>query len=264
MEMFILALLGLCFGSFINALVWRIRHKRDMLRERSECTHCHHILAWYDLIPVLSWLSLGGKCRYCRKPIDDSPIVEVVTGLLFVISYLVWPYGMTNWGLLLFGLWLVALVLMIALTVYDLKWYLLPNAMVYPLIALGVVIGYIRFAVIEGLGLGTTAMSMLGGVLVIAGLYWLLHQISAGKWVGFGDVRLSVFIGLILGWQGALLALFAANVIGCLIVLPGLLMKKLSPKSKIPFGPFLISACIVAFLWGKPVIDWYVKSVIGL
>ena len=88
---FVIGMVGLAFGSFVNALVWRIRHKRDFVSERSECTHCHHVLAWNDLIPVLSWLMLRGKCRYCHKKIDDSPVVEVTTAALFL--FLRSPYS---------------------------------------------------------------------------------------------------------------------------------------------------------------------------
>ncbi len=264
MEVFVLAILGLCFGSFINALVWRIRHKRDMLRERSECTHCHHVLAWYDLLPLVSWLLLRGRCRYCRKPIDDSPIVELVTAALFVVSYVAWPFGWTSAGVVLFVLWLVALIILIALSDYDLRWYLLPDRLMYPLIVIGGGMSYVRFVSIGGQSITSWLMTMLGGVVVIAGLYWVLHHVSRGTWVGYGDVKLSVFIGSILGWQGALFSLFAANVIGCIVVLPALFAQKLNTTSKIPFGPFLITACIIALLWGESIIGWYSRVVVGL
>lgn len=260
----VLLLIGLCFGSFINALVWRLRNKRDMVRERSECTHCHHMLAWYDLLPVVSWLMLGGKCRYCHKSIDDSPIVELVTSGLFVLSYIAWPFEWTEHSWIAFGLWLAAVVMLVALAVYDLKWYLLPNRLVYPLVGLGVVLSYVRFTLLEQQSVSGWLVTALGGILVIAGIYWALFHISQGRWVGYGDVRLSVFIGVVLGWQGALLCLFLANLIGCVIILPALLAKKLHAKSKIPFGPFLIAACIIVFLWGPVIINWYISSAIGL
>lgn len=264
MEIIILTIVGLCLGSFINALVWRIRHKRDMWRERSECTHCHHKLAWYDLLPVVSWLSLGGRCRYCRKVIDDNPLVELITPALFLVSYVAWPYGWSAWGWALFGLWMAAVVVMIALTVYDLRWFLLPDRMTFPLMAVGAAIGAVKFGLIEQSGVVAALMTMTGGVVIIAGLYGGLYYISKGKWVGFGDVKLAVFIGLVLGWQGALLGLFIANLAGCLVVLPGLLSGRLTRKSKVPFGPFLIIGCMTAFLWGGTIIEWYLKNAVGL
>ncbi len=259
-----LALLGLCFGSFVNALVWRLRKRRNFVSERSECTHCHHVLAWYDLIPVLSWIQLRGKCRYCHKPIDDSPIVELMTAVLFIVSYVAWPFGFVGAGLILFGLWLGALVLLMALTVYDIRWQLLPDRLVWPLVVLGGVFGLIRFYGYHGHDISTVLLQMGGGVLVISGLYFVLHQVSRGAWVGFGDVKLNIFIGLILGWQQALLAIFLANLIGMIVVLPGIVLKKMSGKSRIPFGPFLILACIIALLWGQSIIDWYLHSLLSL
>ncbi len=264
MEMIALFLIGLCFGSFINALVWRIRHKRDFVSERSECTHCHHVLAWNDLIPVVSWLYLRGKCRYCGKKIDDSPVVELVTPVLFIISYLAWPYGFEPAGLILFILWLCSVVALVALTVYDLKWYLLPDKIVFPLIVVGVAMGIVRFMFIEQQSVTETILTMMLGIMSIAGVYFILHTISSGKWVGFGDVKLSIFIGAVLGWQGGLLALFGANLIGLIVVMPLLALGKLHSKSKIPFGPFLIAACFVAFLWGEAIIEWYTTSLIGV
>lgn len=264
MEYIVLILLGLAFGSFINALVWRVHHKRDMVRERSECTHCHHVLAWFDLVPVFSWLSLRGKCRYCRKPIDDNPLVELVAPILFVLSYVWWPYGWSDAAIWLFVAWLAVLVILIALAVYDLRWYLLPDKMVLPLVVVGIVIAGVRFVGVEGSDIVTAVLDALGGVVIIAGLYWLLHRVSGGAWVGYGDVKLAVFIGIVLGWQGSLLALFLANLLGLAVVLPGLATKRLTPKSKVPFGPFLIASTIVTFLVGDRLIAWYLESLLGI
>lgn len=262
MIIFMLGLVGLAFGSFVNALVWRLRHKRDFVSERSECTHCHHVLAWNDLIPVVSWLMLRGKCRYCHKKIDDSPIVEVVTAVLFVLSYVVWPFGFDQAAVVLFLLWLTALIGLMTLALYDLKWYLLPDVIVFPLIALGVVIGMTRFVFVEQGSLVYAVTEIITGVLVISGLYFALHEISSGKWVGFGDVKLGIFIGAILGWKYAILALFMANLVGLLVVLPLLAMKKITTKAKIPFGPFLIVGCVVSFLWGRAIVDWYLSFIL--
>lgn len=260
-----LVLLGLCFGSFVNALVWRVHKRRDMVRERSECTHCHHVLAWYDLIPVLSWAMLRGKCRYCHKPIDDTPLVELAVALLWAISYLVWPYTLMSsaqWAL--FGLWLVALVALVALADYDIRWGLLPDVMVWPLAAVGAAIGWLRFAVVERQSLDGALLTMGTGVLVIAGLYGALYYFSRGRYVGFGDVKLNIFIGLVTGWQGALVALMAANLLGTLWVVPGLVTRRLTRSSRVPFGPFLIIGCIIAVLWGNQLIQWYIRSFLPL
>ena len=113
--------------------------KLSILKGRSMCPHCKHELAAKDLVPVLSWLYLRGKCRYCGKPIDDTPLVEAATAALFAISYLGWP-GPLDTGLqwLIFAVWLIFVVMFVALAVYDLRWLLLPNRVVYPLILLAI------------------------------------------------------------------------------------------------------------------------------
>src|SRR5688572_14187716 len=101
----VLIAFGLIFGSFINALVWRLHEGRDWVRERSECLQCHHQLAPKDLIPVLSWLLLRGKCRYCHKPIPDSPLVELAVPALFVTSYFFWPVDLAGSAWFAFICW---------------------------------------------------------------------------------------------------------------------------------------------------------------
>lgn len=263
MDILFLSLIGLSMGSFVNALVWRLRKKRDFVRERSECTHCHHVLGWKDLIPVVSWVLLKGRCRYCHKKIEDSPLTEIATAGLFVVSYMVWPYGFEPFGLALFVLWLVSSVFLVALAVYDLRWMLLPDKLTLPLIGLGLIGGGVRFFGVANLSPVAAAGEVLMGIGAIAGVYALLYLISKGAWIGFGDVKLSIFIGALLGWQQALLALFLANVFAMLVVLPALSRKKISARSHVPFGPFLIAGCITAFLFGQPLLSWYL-AILGV
>lgn len=256
-------LLGLLFGSFVNALVWRLHAKRNFVTERSECTHCHHVLAWYDLVPVLSWLLLKGRCRYCGKRIEDSPLTELGVALAFTISYLWWPLGFSAAGLVLFGLWLVALVLLAALFLYDLRWSLLPDALTLPLIVLGLIWVSVYYGILAPQSLGASLMSISFGIASVAGLYGALYAVSSGEWVGFGDVKLGVFMGLVLGWEQGLLAVMLANCLAFLVVVPGLVTKKMTRKSRIPFGPFLIVATVLAFLGGNWMIGVYVTAVFG-
>ena len=256
----ILAILGLCLGSFVNAAVWRLKVKKDIVHDRSECVHCHHKLAALDLIPVLSWLMLGGKCRYCHRKIEDSPITELAVLAYFVISYLVWPTelaGVHAW--LDFGLWLSYGVGLAILFVYDLKWYLLPDKVVWPLVVLGAV-DFINTALWRQWSLPQFITELTLSLMAIAGVYYALHLFSKGQWVGFGDVKLGLFMGLALGWQAGLVCLLLANVIGCLVVVPGLLVGKLKRDSRIPFGPFLIAGFVVAGIWGHELFSWYASG----
>lgn len=258
MEYVILVLLGLCFGSFVNALVWRLKKKRDFVKERSECTYCHHILEWYDLIPVLSWLSLGGKCRYCRKKIDDSPLTELGVAAVFAMSYIWWPLTFSTAGWVLFVLWLIAVVLLAALFLYDLKWQLLPNVLTFPLIGVGVLWAVVYYSFYYGGTPLEIATDVAFGLASVAGLYGLLYAASKGAWVGFGDVKLGIFMGLVLGWQRGLLAVILANAIACMCIIPGMLSGKINRKTRIPFGPFLILATILSLLFGTQIIAAYI------
>jgi prepilin signal peptidase PulO-like enzyme (type II secretory pathway) len=258
--MIVLALVGfgLIFGSFINALVWRLHAGRNWVSERSECLQCHHQLAPKDLIPVLSWLYLRGKCRYCKKPIPDSPIVELALPLLFVASYLLWPTALSGQGLFDFAFWLVFLVGFLALAVYDLKWFLLPDVIVFPLMCLALVqvagdwlLFNHSWHTLSGPAVGAALMS---------GIFFGLYYFSKGKWIGFGDVKLGIVLGLLAG--GALqsmLVLLTASLVGTIIALPLVLQGKAGRKSQLPFGPLLIIGMIVVQLFGASVIDWYMN-----
>lgn len=248
--------LGLILGSFVNALVWRLREHKDWVRGRSECTHCHHPLAAKDLVPVASWLWLRGKCRYCGKPIADSPLVEAILPLLFVLSYYCWPQLLQGEGLFTFVFWLVFLVGFMALAVYDLKWFLLPNVIVFPLIGL---------AIAQQLGVAifydmtwSDIVGSIAGAVTISGLFYALFHVSRGKWIGFGDVKLGIVLGILAGGVlPAILLLFVASVLGMFIALPQVLAGKANRKSQLPFGPFLLVAMVIVQLWGSGIIDWY-------
>jgi prepilin signal peptidase PulO-like enzyme (type II secretory pathway) len=255
MILLLLTVFGLILGSFVNALVWRIRKKRNWVSERSECTHCHHKLAALDLIPVVSWIMLRGKCRYCHKKIEDTPVAELALPALFLTSYYFWPMALEGRGLIEFIFWLVFLVGLLALTIYDFKWFLLPDKMVFPLVGLAavqvlVVSAYERdWRIIVG---------AVGGALVVSGIFYLLFQISKGTWIGGGDVKLGLILGLLAG--GVLegfLVLFAASVAGLIAALPAVLKGRANRKTQIPFGPFLILGLIVVKLFGKDILDWY-------
>ena len=266
-------------GSFAVAQVWRLRarqlviDKRDgepvdavelrqlkgLLRpvkgDRSECLSCHHRLAWYDLIPVISWLSLGGKCRYCRKPIGVTELLaEAGLALVFAISYIAWPYPFTGiLQLVPFVLWLIACVLLTILLVYDAKWSLLPFAINIGLIIIGVL--YVAMLVLSGVAIDWP--SLAGGVVLLGGLYLLFSLLG---WVGMGDGILGIGLALFLvDWQLAFLTLFLANLLGCFMLIPLYFRKRLHRQARIPFGPFLIVAAVISLLAGK----WLISYLFG-
>lgn len=286
MSIIFLGLVGLVFGSFAGAQVWRLRarqlvgdkkageayDKKEYARlvkltssslkdDRSRCLSCGHVLHWHDLFPLFSWLSTGGRCRYCHKPIGKfEPFIELGMAGYFVLSLIFWPLPLTN-GLEIvqFLLWLVGGVMLVMLFAYDTKWFLLPDRVVFPLI--GVATIYAGIEVYQATNAVEALFSAIGSVAILSGIYLILWVISKGKWIGFGDVKLGVALGLLLGrWELAFLALFLANLIGCLIVLPGLITRKLSRTTRIPFGPMLIAGFFITALWGQAILEWYLST----
>lgn len=288
-----LLLLGLCLGSFVNALVWRLHMQLDadgnpivskkekavsskasdkvadsslsILNGRSMCPHCKHELSVKDLVPVFSWLSLGGKCRYCKKPISRQyPFVELLTAILFMISFVAWPTSLDSaWAVLGFATWLIALTGLVALAVYDIKWMLLPNRIVFPL--MGIVTASVALQFVIGRPLDQLVFVVVNCVLS-GGIFWILFQISGGKWIGGGDVKLGFLLGLLLpaSATSSFLFLFMASILGLLYSLPLMLTGKLTKTSHVPFGPFLIAGAFVVVLWGEAITNWYITGLLGL
>jgi leader peptidase (prepilin peptidase)/N-methyltransferase len=284
----VLAITGLAMGSFAGATVWRFRAmqlkqekkakekideqeyeqllpliKTSVVTDRSRCLHCGEVLKWYDLIPLISWLSTKGRCRYCKEFIGWlEPVIEVGTMLLFVASFMFWPESLAVWHeMVAFGLWLVACVMLVILFTYDLKWFILPNYVIFPLISVGFVMAFINLFGSHDLPGAVLSLGISVGIL--SGLYFLLWLASKGTWIGFGDVKLGLALALLLGqWPLAFLALFAANIIGCLIVLPAMLRGKITRKTRVPFGPLLIAGGVIAMLWGPNIINWYFMAFI--
>ncbi len=261
----IIVVLGLSLGSFINALVWRLhkqstsvrnKHKYSITRGRSLCPKCNHRLNALDLIPIVSWLLLRGKCRYCKKPISITyPLIEFITTLLFILSYIYWPLKFNSEGIVLFVLWLAILVLVISLALYDVRWLKLPNRLVYPLLV--AVLLQVLITVIFFNGRSNYLLNSLIGLLIGGGVFYLLFQISGGKWIGGGDVKLGGILGLYLGSPSmAILMIFFASVLGILASIPLLTVGKINRKTLIPYGPFLIVATIILRLFGSSIISW--------
>ncbi len=261
-----LFILGLIFGSFANVVIDRGQEEKSFLGS-SECDHCGYKLKWHDNIPVLSFLFLKGKCRKCKKKISwQYPIIEIVSGLLFV--FVGWRtgtldgiYGFEKTMTLSFSLTVAFLFLLIF--VWDLKYMIIPDGLV-----LGGVVVTIIYLVyqyyISSCSLfdpNCSLSSNLIGALIVGGFFYLLFIISSGKWVGGGDVKLGLWLGLLIGWKMSYFFLLLAYVLGAIAVLPLLLSKKKNLKSKIPFGPFLIISAFIIFFFGEVVLNWY-RSII--
>lgn len=264
--------LGSVMGSFVGAMTWRMKTNRDWVRGRSECERCHHKLAVIDLIPIFSYLTLGGRCRYCHKKISQSALVlELAGGSAFLVSamlfppmvYQEWLDPLVSFQLLkpmlslAMGLWLVCLAIMMALFIYDLRWRLLPNKLVFPLIVISLLLSAVMNLGLAHANLMDWLITLGLGMLPITGVYGILYLLSRGRWIGLGDVKLGIAIGLLIPWWGGVLVLFLSNLLASLASIPGLLKRRISGASEIPFGPFLLVATYLVFLLG-----WALKNIL--
>lgn len=225
MDVLYLFIIGLCFGSFVNAFVWRLKKNKNWVTGRSICTHCKHKLAYFDLIPVLSFVMLRGKCRYCKKKIGDSPLTELFVATVFAGSYYFWPFILSGEGWFRLGVWLVAVVLLAAMFLYDVKWMILPNKLTYLLLGLAIVQLLVLF-VLRDFDYETLKLALVS-TAVGGGLFHLIYLASKGRYIGGGDVKLGYAYGLllldpILPW----LALMVASTVGSLIAIVLLANKK--------------------------------------
>jgi prepilin signal peptidase PulO-like enzyme (type II secretory pathway) len=255
----IMFIFGLLIGSSVYAFVWRYHEHKDWLKGRSECDYCHHVLSPLDLIPLFSWLILRGKCRYCHKSLSwQYPLVELATAGLFSLSYTFWPLSFQGQGLFQFICWVLLMTGFMTLIIYDLRWYTLPDKIVFPLVAISLIQLIVVSLVSADLGYFIKAVI---GAIVIAGTFYILFQLSGGKWIGGGDVKLAICLGLIVGSPlRAVLLIFIASLSGAIIAIP-LLLKRRTMNIRIPFGPLLILATIIVFFAGSDLISWYSRLI---
>lgn len=250
---------GLLFGSFINALVYRLHQGLGFINARSMCPKCKHILAWYELVPIFSFLLQKGKCRHCKQAISwQYPIVEVITGFLFVLVWQcqiatnVWSAPTIVDGLRLIGL-VIFTIFLIIIFLYDFKYYLILDKVTMPAMLL---------AIMWQLALDFSWQSFISvsvAALLGGGFFLLQYIVSKGKWIGGGDIRLGLLMGLILGWPNIIVALLLSYVIGAVFAVGMLLLKKKQWGSQIPFGTFLSIGTFIAMLYGKELIQWYIS-----
>ncbi|MBU4331505.1 prepilin peptidase [Patescibacteria group bacterium] len=255
-------ILGLAIGSFLNAVIWRLHSGESIARGRSKCPKCRHKLKWQDNIPLASFVVLRGKCRYCHKKISwQYPLVELATALLFVLAYsnsglpeINYQLSIINYqlfqiaGALLQGWFIISILIIIF--VYDFRWYLVDDRVVLP--AIGLIF-------IWNIWLGKSWLGLAISGIIIAGFFWLQFLASRGKWIGSGDIRLGLLMGVILGWPLGLVALFLSYIIGSLVSVALLIIGRKKFTSKIPLGPFLMAGTIIVMFWGEKIMGWYMR-----
>jgi len=247
LELLTIAVFGLCIGSFLNVCAYRLPLGESVVHPRSRCTSCGRLLSWFDNLPVVSWVALRGRCRTCGEPVSWMyPAVEIVTALVFAVTYL--TYGLTLLSLVrvIFGCALIVLF------VTDLQHKILPNVITLP----GIVIGFVC-----SLFLPPGWVSSLIGILVGGGVLFAIaevyYRVRGQEGLGMGDVKLLGMIGAFLGWKLVLLTLVFASLTGSLA--GGMLIAsgRGGMKYALPFGTFLAVGALFAATWGDPIADWY-------
>ncbi len=258
MVMIILGVMGAGLGSFACCQAWRLR-KHDK-SPRSHCMNCEYQLKWYDNLPIISWLILGGKCRKCRKKIGCAEIfAEVLMAAVFVLSFAFWPWrnALTSGNALEIGkfcVFLIEMTVFMILAVYDAKWKEMPTSILLVSIGIGVVFWAMNL-IAEGFS--WEAVGQFGAsILILPGFYYFMYCASKEQWVGAGDAMLCIPLAMMLGkfWL-ALFCLFGSNIIGSAVMLPVLAVKR-KKHAQIPFGPFLILGFLVVFFLQDAVIKF--------
>jgi leader peptidase (prepilin peptidase) / N-methyltransferase len=239
--------IGLVIGSFSNVCIYRIPRNESLVRPGSHCPQCNKPIPFYDNIPVISYLLLKGKCRYCGQPIPlQYPIVELATGLFYLALYLF--YGLQ----LITFVYMILCSLLIIISFIDLKERIIPDVLSLPFIPIGFILSFFlkRLSPVDSLlGILAGGGSLL--IIAIAGTYLFKKEAMGG-----GDIKLAAMIGAFLGWKLTLLSLFLGFFLGSVIGVIVLVTTK-SKSDIIPFGPFIALGAMLSIFWGPAIINWY-------
>ena len=255
--MLFLFLIGVFVGSFLNVIIDRLPRKETITKGRSHCEFCKKVLTWYDLIPLLSFLMIKGKCRYCHKSLSlYYPIIELSTGITFVAAYS-FLSEIYHFPLIIYHLiyYLIIISAFIVIFFEDLKFGIIPDKVVFPaiIISLFYLIFNLQFPTRVAMQsvAGSSIFNYVFSAIRAFTFFLILFIITKGKGMGFGDVKLSFLLGLILGFPKIILALYLAFLTGAILgIILILWKKKKSIKETIPFGPFLIIGTLLSLFLG--------------
>lgn len=243
---------GLMVGSFSNVCVYRIPRGESVAFPGSHCPICNHDIAWYDNIPLLSWLFLKGKCRRCSSSISVRyPLLEALMGISW--AWLAYHYGFSP--VLLQAIVLISLLWI--LTLIDLETGLLPNVLTLPGIVIGLLFAWWFGFVVDAL---IGAVAGYGAFWLVARAFLLL---TGKEGMGYGDFKLLAMLGAFMGWQALPFIVFASSFVGAIVGIAYLKMAKKGRQTEIPFGPYLALAGMLWFLWGEQFLQWYTLLIMG-
>jgi len=247
--------LGCCLGSFFNVVIYRLPRKESLVHPGSHCPHCRQPIAWYDNIPLVSFILLMGKCRHCRGGIAVRyPLVEALTGGLLLLLF-----RHHGWGAQFF-MEAAFISLLLIITFIDLDTYTIPDVLSLP----GLVAGFLFSFASTRLSWSDSLLGILlgGGVLylIAVGYQILRHQ----EGLGGGDIKLLGMIGAFVGWPGVVFTILVSSVVGTLVGLPIMWRTRQGMSTMLPFGPFLALGAVVYIFWGDMLIRWYMGDVLGV
>jgi len=251
----LLFLLGTMIGSFLSVVISRIHtQKKGIFFGRSECPKCSKKLCFGDLVPLLSFLSNKGKCRYCKESIGVWYfLLELFTGLILVVLYLKFPFYDLN-STLIYSYFAVISVFLTGILFYDLKFMEIPEIFTYPCI----VIIFLFTVLTNSAGLYDM---VIGGA--VAGLFFGFQVwLSKEKWMGAGDTQVGILIGMLLGWKFLIMCLLIAYFTGAIISMTLIIGGKVTGKTQIPFAPFLIFATFICIFFGEYLMGLYLQTLL--
>jgi leader peptidase (prepilin peptidase)/N-methyltransferase len=244
------AMFGAVLGSFLNVCIVRLPNDQSVIQPRSRCPRCHTPIAWHDNIPIASWLLLRGKCRHCKEPISiQYPLIEVLAAALWVAA--VWYYGVTLQAVTAgaFG------TLLLGIGVTDARHYLIPDEYTLGGLLVGLVLAFRAGS--AGVVAAVIGAAVGFGLLFAVG--WLGGKLLKKEAMGGGDIKMMAMVGSFLGWKGVLLTVFGGALLGTVIFVPISLLTK--GERLVPFGVFLAGAAAITFVFGDPLIEWYLRFV---
>lgn len=241
-------ILGACIGSFLNVCIYRIPAALSIVHPGSSCPKCKSMIAFYDNIPILSYLLLLGKCRHCKAPIAIRyPFIEFLGGL-FAVACII-AFGPTLHGLVIFAF--IATLIVVAFI--DLDHRIIPDRISLP----GIPIFFLASFAVPTVAWIDSLIGIVAGGGSLFAVAWVYQTITGREGMGGGDIKLLAMMGAVIGWQGIVFTLFAASAIGTLFGLLAMIKSAKGMKLAIPFGPFLAMGGIFYLFFGRAIIRWY-------
>ncbi|MBI2448652.1 prepilin peptidase [Candidatus Microgenomates bacterium] len=264
MNILLFFILGSVMGSFLSVAIKRLPIDETIVWGRSHCFSCRTKILARDLIPLASFFILRGRCRNCQQKISYFyPLLEIMTGLIFVAVYYRFYDVLAGLNLyLFFTFYLLAIMALLIILFTDFFYFFVPDRITVPAIIISLILSSLNIFLSPKYGTDFFIYApfwgnLLGGALIGAGFFFLLVFLSKERWMGWGDVKLGLFLGIILGWPLILINLLVAFIAGGFWGAFLIILKKKKKTDVLPFAPFLVMGFFIAFFWGKYIIQWY-------